>query len=78
MGDRREFEMSEDQLEKLLDASKPVPAMFLSGGRPMLGTPQENANTAWQLLGQELGFRWDTVQPCPGKGQRFFMAVPNA
>jgi aromatic ring-opening dioxygenase catalytic subunit (LigB family) len=30
--------------------------MFLSGGTPMFGTPQENANRAWQRLGEKVGF----------------------
>lgn len=71
---RQEFEMTDEQLEKLLDACKPTPVMFLSGGMPMSPSPQENANRAWQALGQELGFKWDTVKPVPGKPQQFFTA----
>lgn len=70
---RKEFEMSDDQLNKLLDACKPTPAMYLSGGVPAFGTPQENANRAWKALGDEMGFKWDTV--CPSnKGNKFFFA----
>lgn len=70
----KEFEMTEEQLAKLLDACKPTPAMFLSGGIPMTNTPQENANIAWKALGQEMGFDHMTVKPIAGKGQRFFTA----
>lgn len=73
---RREFEMSEAQRDRILAASKPVPAMFLSGGEPMFSTPQENANSAWQAVARELGFKWDTAQPVPGKPDRFVSAEP--
>lgn len=73
---RREFEMTEAQHTALLDACKPTPVMFLSGGEPMHGTPQSNANAAWQALGREMGFVWDTVQPVAGKGERVFSAEP--
>lgn len=71
-----EFEMTAEQHTALMDACKPTPAMYLSGGQPMCGTPQENANAAWQALGQELGFVWDTARPVPGKSDRFFYAEP--
>ena len=74
---RQTFELIDEDLVALLDASKPTPAMFLSGGVPMCGTPQENANHAWQRLGDKLGFDTRTVQPIPGKGQKFFTAEPR-
>lgn len=74
---RREFEMTVAQHAALMDACKPTPVMFLSGGEPMHGTPQGNANAAWQSLARELGFVWDTATPVPGKGERFFTAVSS-
>ena len=71
---RTEFEMTDDDLAVLMDASKPTPAMWLSGGVPMCGTPQENANRAWGRLAEKLGFEQMTVRPVPGKGQKFFTA----
>ena len=73
---RTEYEMTEADMEAILSASKSVPAMFLTGGTPMFGTPQENANRAWTALGKQLGFRPMTVRPSP-KGQRFFTAEPE-
>lgn len=70
-----DFEMTQEQLDELLDACKPTPVMYLSGGRPMFNTPQENANYAWKKLGKELGFDYITVKP-NGKGNRFFSAEP--
>lgn len=74
---RKRFEMTEAQLAKVMEACKPTPAMFLSGGQPMFDSPQENANRAWQSLGQELGFDHMTVEPT-GEGDRFFTAVTRS
>lgn len=76
MKERREYEMNEDQLAKIQEASQPVPYLVF-GGRPPR-SPQENANAAWARLGQEMGFEPMTVQPMTGKGERFFTAEPTA
>lgn len=75
MKDRKQFEMTEDQLEALLKASEPVPYLIV-GGRPP-SSPQERANAAWAELGREMGFDHMTVEPLPGKGDCFFTAVPR-
>lgn len=74
---RVNYEMTEEDFEQLLDASRSTPVMYLPGGIPMRGTPQENANAAWAQLGKKMGFDHMTVQPIPGKGSRFFSAVPT-
>lgn len=68
-----EFEMTEEQLAELLEASKPVRYIAVRG---RIRTPQEKANDAWARLGQQMGFNPMTVRPVPGKGQRFFTAEP--
>ena len=73
---RKNFEMTEKQLKKVLDACKPTPVMYLSGGKPMFGTTQENANYAWKKLGKTMGFKYMTVEP-NGKGNKFFSAETN-
>lgn len=70
-----EFEMSAAELSELLDACKPTPVMFLSGGQPIGPSQQENANAAWARLGKKMGFDPMTVQPIEGKGMRFFKAL---
>lgn len=60
---KQRFEMTEDQLAKLLDAS--THAMW------------ENANRAWRELGVEMGFDAMTAESVPGASQRVFMAVPT-
>lgn len=74
MSERREFEMSPAQLERLLKASEPVLYMVFGGMEPR--SPQENANAAWAELGRELGFEHMSVRPVYGKGDRYFTAIP--
>ena len=61
--------MTEAQLEKILDACKPVPYMVF-GGRPPR-SPQENANSAWCALGEEMGFDGMTVKPSGSDDKTF-------
>lgn len=72
---RTNYEMTEADLQAILDACKPVPAIMVGGYSPP--SPQENANAAWRELGEKMGFDAMTVQPIPGKGSRFFSAVPT-
>jgi len=74
MSERKEYELTDEQLKDLLGACKPVPYMVVGGVSPR--SPQENANAAWASLGNELGFKPMTVRPVPGKGQKYFMAEP--
>ena len=69
---RQEFEMTDEELREILDASQPVPYLIIGGHAPE--SPQECANRAWQRLGEKRGFIWDSAQPVSGKGQRFFTA----
>jgi len=72
---RTTYEMTEKDLEKILDSCKPTPVMMIGSYTP--ATPQENANKAWKELGYKMGFDSLTVRPITNKGQRFFSAVPN-
>ncbi len=75
--ERMAYEMTQEQLDSIKDASKPTPVMYLSGGVPMFNTPQENANHAWKLLGDELGFDHMSVRPIRYAPQTTFTAVPK-
>jgi hypothetical protein len=68
------FEMTDEQHARIMKASQPTPVMYLSGGQSMCGSPQENANSAWQGVAKELGFKWDTARPAPGKPDHFILA----
>lgn len=72
---RTNYEMTQDQLDKILEACKPVQAIMIGHYAP--SSPQENANNVWACLGKEMGFDHMTVQPIIGKGARFFSAVPS-
>ncbi len=67
----KEYELSEDQYEFLLEASKPVSYLIANGTEPL--SPQVSANQAWENLGKTMGFLSDTVRPSP-RGDRFFTA----
>lgn len=68
---RKRFVMTQEQLDKLLEASKSVPYMVFGGLAPQ--SPQERANAAWEELGRELGFDYMTVQST-GEGDAVFTA----
>ena len=72
---RKNYEMSREELDTLLEAGKPVPYMIIGGHEP--SSPQGNANRAWAALGEKMGFNSLTVQPIVGKGTRHFTAVSN-
>lgn len=74
MNTRTKYEMTNADLDKLFEACKPTMAICGSGGVPLFGTPQENANRAWAELGQRMGFDPLTVQPT-GTGDKFFTAI---
>lgn len=69
---RKQFTLNKEQLDRLLEACKPVPAMMIGGVAPR--SPQENANAAWCELGRELGFDGMTVKPVKGEGTEVFTA----
>lgn len=69
---RKEFEMTDEQLAKLIEACKPVPYIVVGGVEPR--SPFENANAAWKALGEELGCDGLTALPVSGKSNKFFTA----
>ena len=71
---RKQYRMTPEQLTYLLDACKPVPAMMLQCGPTP--TQQDNANRAWQKLGDDMGFHWYTALPA-GSDPHCFTAEPK-
>ncbi len=69
------YEMTQAQLDKILEACRSVPLIALQCGMPR--SPQERANDAWEELGNEMGFDHMTVAPT-GRGDRFFTATPKS
>jgi len=68
---RKEYEMTQAQLDKIMKACEPVPYLVANGTEPL--SIQDSVNQAWEALGNEMGFDYMTVRP-NGKGQRFFTA----
>ena len=69
------YEMTDEQLNKLMDACEPVSMIMLQCGTPR--SVHQNANDAWGKLGLELGFDHTTVRPVAGRGYRVFEATPK-
>ena len=69
---RKEFELTDSELQDLRDLSRPVPAIALNCGEPP--SQQQMANDFWQRLGREKGFAYMTARPVAGKGPKFFTA----
>jgi len=70
---KKEYQMTEEQYNKIIEASKPVPYLVFGGHPP--SSPQDNANAAWRNLANEMGFIWDSVEP--GRSKKHFLATPN-
>ncbi len=75
MPEPKTYTMTDEQHESLLVACKPVPLIMLQCGTPT--SPQENVNSAWKALGEEMGFDHMTVQPVAGQPQTVFTAEPR-
>lgn len=75
MYSRTEYQMNEEQLKVLMDACQPVICIALGGIAPR--SQQENANSAWSHLGEQMGFDSMTVKLITGKGMEFFTAIPT-
>lgn len=69
---RKEYKLTQKQLDTLIEASRPVPYMIFGGMEPP--SPQENANHAWERLGKEMGFDPYSVKPVPDKSVTYFTA----
>ena len=67
------FKMTQNDMDTLLAAMKPVPMIMLQCGEPIR---QENANIAWQALGEKMGFNHMTVRP-DGNDPLCFIAEPK-
>jgi len=68
------YDLTEEQFQRVMAASQPVPMIMLQCGTPR--SQQENANAAWQAVALELGCKWDTIAPYIGGGARAITAEP--
>lgn len=72
---RTNYEMTQADLDRLLESMKASPCIMIGGytGR----SQQKRANMAWAELGEKMGFDPMTAQPISGKGNLFFSAIPT-
>ena len=63
---KKNYEMTQADLDGLLSAMKPTPMIMLQCGTPR--STQERANDAWAELGKRMHFDPMTVRP-NGKGE---------
>jgi hypothetical protein len=68
----KDFEMTQEQLDLLIDAMSPVPMIAINVCTGL--SRQARANNTWACLGRDMGFDYMTVKP-NGKGDRFFSAT---
>ena len=72
---KQEFEMTEDELQAIYDISRnQMPVIHV--GVWMGLDSQERANKLWQIMADNYGFVWDSVEPS-SRGKRFFLATPK-
>jgi hypothetical protein len=73
---KQEFEMTESELQAFYDISRNQEPVIFAGAWLGLDT-QEKANKLWQIMADNYGFVWDSVEPS-AKGYRFFLATPKS
>tara|TARA_R110000851_G_scaffold16046_3_gene52568 strand:+ start:13452 stop:13685 length:234 start_codon:yes stop_codon:yes gene_type:complete len=69
----KQFEMTQEQLNKIISACQSPPLIMLQCGS--VPSVQERANAAWKTLGDEMGFDHMTVRPADGGDPLFFEAM---
>ena len=70
----KEYKLTPEDLAELLGAIKAAMMIKVQFGMPP--GPRECANLEWERLGEKYGFKWDTAEPVPGKGQEYCQAEP--
>ncbi len=62
---KQKFTLTKEQFEEIVKINKEGgdPLMYLSGGIRVGKSLQEKINDYWEKLGEELKFKWNTVQP---------------
>lgn len=71
----KEFKLTKKDVADLREAAKPVPYIIIGDCVP--DSPQENSNAVWKRLGKKHGFKWDTAEPIPGRGNEYILAEPE-
>jgi hypothetical protein len=75
MTERKDFEMTDQQLKDLHAACRPIPYLVVGGVQPM--SFKERIDNLWKVMGDSMGFDYKTAAPAQGKGEKWFSAVPK-
>ena len=71
---KQEFEMTQKEMDKITSINKSTSnTVMMIGGVDFSNNLTEAINAYWKLLGDQYGFKWDTVEGS-GKGKLFFLA----
>jgi hypothetical protein len=71
---KRQYRLTDAELQSILDCSKPVPMIMLHISTPE--SPQDRANRAWQSVAQAHGFVWDSAEPAETGDDHDLLAEP--
>lgn len=68
------YRLTDEQLEKLLEAGKPTTYLIFGGMAP--SSPQDRVNREWQSIAEQLGVVWDSIGDARTGDVHDFMAEP--
>lgn len=69
------YRLTDEQLNRLYDASKSVPYMVIGGVEP--SSPRENAERVWRQVAKEHGVEYSTIYPANTGDDHDFLAEPT-
>ena len=61
MQSEKVFNITEEEHQQVLEASRPTAAIMVGGS--LGASPQESANSAWRSIAQKHGVVWDSIRP---------------
>ena len=74
---KKEFEMTDEELARIKEISQRPATPVMKIGDVVTGDDKhEDAYSFWRDLGVKYEFIWDTAEAIPGKGGKFFRAIP--
>jgi hypothetical protein len=71
---KRKYRLTDEELESILNASKPETYIIVGGHAP--ASPQENANAAWKSVAANHGFIWDSAEAAGTGDNHDLLAEP--
>lgn len=66
----KRYQLTDQEFEELMDASKPVPYLVFGGVPP--DSPREKAERIWRRIAQRVGCKWESIKA--GDSEKEFIA----